>query len=70
MASQQEAAGYCRKCNANVLVKRPGTNHVLHLLMSIVTVGFWIPIWFLCSIKIGGWRCSQCGSKASRRLLG
>lgn len=47
MASQQEAAGYCRKCGTNVLVKRPGTNHVLHLLLSIVTMGFWLPIWIL-----------------------
>jgi ssDNA-binding Zn-finger/Zn-ribbon topoisomerase 1 len=69
MASHQEAAGHCRKCG-DVLVKRPGTRHVLHLLLSIVTMGFWIPIWLLCSIKIGGWRCSQCGKRASRRLLG
>jgi len=70
MASQQEAAGYYRKCGTNVLVKRPGTNHVLHLLLSIVTMGFWLPIWILVSIKIGGWRCNQCGGRAKRRILG
>lgn len=26
-------------------------NHVLHLLLSLITFGFWIPIWFLVSLK-------------------
>ncbi len=24
-----------------------GTNHILHLLLSIVTAGIWVPIWIL-----------------------
>ena len=27
------------------------TNHILHLLLSIVTAGFWIPIWILVAIN-------------------
>jgi len=27
------------------------TNHILHLLLSLLTVGFWIPIWILFSIN-------------------
>lgn len=54
---------FCKACNKNVLAVRKGTNHVLHLIMSIVTCGVWIIIWILSAIKIGGWRCPSCGSR-------
>lgn len=31
--------------------RRP--NHILHLLLSIVTGGLWIPIWFIVSLAHG-----------------
>ena len=62
MASE-ESSGFCEMCNKQVLVRRKGTNHLLHLILSILTAGVWIIIWILASIKIGGWRCSQCGSE-------
>jgi len=27
------------------------TSHVLHLLLSVITVGLWLPIWLLCGIS-------------------
>jgi len=66
----QEASGYCKRCRKAVLVRRPGTNHVLHLLLTIVTAGLWIIVWIGVGIKIGGWRCANCGRKAKRSLLG
>ena len=57
----QESSGWCEECEGLVLVRRPGTNHVLHLLLSVITLGWWLPIWLLSAVKIGGWRCSQCG---------
>lgn len=65
----QEATGWCKGCGRQVMIRRKGTNHVFHLLMCIPTVGFWLIIWILCAIKIGGWRCTQCGMKASRSVL-
>ena len=31
------------------ILVRPGTkvNHILHLLLSIVTIGLWIPVWIV-----------------------
>lgn len=26
------------------------TNHILHLLLSLITLGVWLPIWFLISM--------------------
>lgn len=27
-----------------------GTNHVFHLLMSLITAGLWIPVWIIAGI--------------------
>ena len=53
--------GYCDDCEELIRAERPGTNHVLHLLLSLITFGFWIIIWIMASIKIGGWQCPRCG---------
>lgn len=30
---------------------RKKTNHVLHLLLSVLTAGLWLPVWFLVAFK-------------------
>ncbi len=65
----QEATGFCKGCNRQVMIRRQGTNHILHLLLTVLTAGLWLVIWILVSIKMGGWRCSLCGMHASRSLL-
>ncbi len=59
MEQQQK---HCWSCKENVLATRKGTNHVLHLLLSIVTVGWWLIIWIIVSIKGSSWMCPKCGS--------
>lgn len=61
--SYQETSKYCKRCVKQVLSRRKGTNHILHLLLSLITGGLWIIVWIFCDIKIGGWRCAQCGGK-------
>ena len=34
-----------------LLSKKKSTSHVLHLILSIVTVGFWIPVWFIVALS-------------------
>lgn len=68
MASYTETGGYCGHCEDRVLVRRRSTNHVLQLLLCVVTFGLWIPIWFLTSVRFGGWLCAQCGSRASTSI--
>jgi len=65
----QEASGYCKRCNKQVMIRRKGTNHVLHLLLTLFTAGLWLLIWIPASIRIGGWRCVQCGAKTGRSLM-
>ncbi len=64
MAAMEYTSKYCKYCGQQRKFERPGTNHILHLILSILTVGLWIPVWILSAIKIGGWRCSFCGKRA------
>ena len=63
--SNQKTQMYCNTCKAHRLVERKGTNHILHLLLSLLTGGIWLIIWLLSAIKVGGWRCTVCGAKCS-----
>ena len=62
MATYVYNQGFCKHCNKYVETKRKGTSHVLHLILTIISLGTWLIIWLLCFIKIGGWRCTACGS--------
>jgi hypothetical protein len=37
----------------HLLAKRSDyrTSHVLHLILSIITLGLWIPVWMLCGLS-------------------
>jgi DNA-directed RNA polymerase subunit RPC12/RpoP len=54
---------FCASCSRQVLATRPATNHLLHFFVSLFTLGLWVPVWILTSIKVGGWRCQTCGRK-------
>ena len=62
LANMNYKSGYCAACNADRKVERKGVNHILHLILTIITIGFWSIIWIGVGVKFGGWRCSECGS--------
>lgn len=53
----------CKTCGQLRLFEKKGANHVLHLLLSVVTVGIWIPVWILIVIlsAFRPHRCPVCG---------
>jgi len=59
----EQTTKFCTSCRRDTLHTRPGTNHVLHLLVTVLLCCAWIPVWILFSLKIGGWRCQTCGNK-------
>ena len=65
MASYKETSKFCKTCNKQVLARRKGVNHILHLILSLFTFGIWVIIWILVVVKnivvVGEWRCSTCG---------
>jgi len=66
--ADKEARGFCSHCEKQVLVRKKRTNHVLHAILSIITVGTWIIIWLLCGWACARkpWRCTICGEKSKK----
>jgi hypothetical protein len=55
---------HCKGCERPRmhLVQRP--SHLLHLVMSILTVGVWaVVVWLPLTLLSGSPRCSECGRK-------
>ena len=57
-----EKSGMCPE-HGNVLARAKGTNHILHLLLTIVTGGLWAVVWLFASMGKKDWRCPSCGQK-------
>jgi hypothetical protein len=61
--SQKQTGRYCAHCQKNVMATGTTPNHLLHFFLTLFTFGLWIIVWILVSVgKIGGYRCTQCGS--------
>lgn len=60
---EEKRSGFCKDCTKRVVVFRPTPSHVLHLLLTLVTIGLWLIVWIGLTIQFGGWRCTECGSK-------
>lgn len=59
----KKAQRYCEDEAKFVLAEKPTPNHILHLLLSIVTVGIWVPVWIILQLvsEFSAWRCPSCG---------
>lgn len=56
---------HCRNCGTTRQHSQPSTSHVLHLLLSLITAGLWIPIWLLVALNNGSQaQCLVCGAQA------
>lgn len=60
MAEHVES-GHCPTCDAQRKITAPAANHVLHLLMTVLTGALWLPIWVGSSMS-RTWRCDECGT--------
>lgn len=34
-----------------IIIQDDKPNHLLHLILSLLTMGLWIPVWFLVAMK-------------------
>ena len=67
-----QTGGYCYVCGDNRLFVKQKINHVLHLILSILTVGLWalfvwLPLALINSSRAP--RCTVCGNKAGAKAL-
>lgn len=55
---------WCRTCGAYRRFEKEKANHILHLLLTIVTGGLWLIVWIMASCFGGSnWSCSVCGGR-------
>ena len=54
---------FCEDEIAMVLAEKQTPNHLLHLILTIITAGLWVPIWILLTLFSGPYRCPHCGAK-------
>lgn len=60
----QKGRRFCEEEVEWVLAERNTPNHLLHLILSVLTAGLWIPVWIIVAITTSGsYRCPKCGSK-------
>lgn len=53
---------HCDNCGKNTMHVRPSTSHVLHFLLTVVTLGFWAIVWLLVTLSNSSQnQCSVCG---------
>ena len=55
---------HCRRCKCVQRFERVQTNHRLHAILTLCTVGIWGVSWLALAIgrRFAPWRCRQCGS--------
>ncbi len=53
----------CARCGIQTMHMREEPNHVLHLLLSVFTIGIWLPVWVVVGFLGGRWRCGVCGGR-------
>lgn len=58
----------CKTCQAPRLFQKEGTSNVLHLLLSVITFGFWLFIWIAMAVAnaFKPFRCTTCGQPKLR----
>jgi hypothetical protein len=54
---------YCIQCKQMRLFSRQGINHVLHLLITVLLFGLWLPVWIGLIIANDSRKlfCQTCG---------
>lgn len=60
-----ERRGYCPDCQKHVLYRRTTPNHILHLILSVITAGLWLPVWIMVCCVQKPFRCPNCGHAIS-----
>lgn len=58
----EQSKQFCPCCREDTLVARPSPNHLVHGVITLFLVGFWLPVW-LVACQRGPWRCQRCGTE-------
>jgi hypothetical protein len=63
----KQTTGFCPTCQRQRYAIGTTVNHLLHLVLTLLTLGLWGFVWlFLWATTLSNYRCTKCGSKVSR----
>lgn len=52
----------CEHCQQWTQHYRDAPNHVMHILLTLLTCGIWAPVWLIAAMGgVRHWRCCRCG---------
>ena len=66
MAAQVQTQRHCRTCERKTLHARPTFSDTAGCLLTLLTLGLFLPFWLLFKVTRAGdgpWRCQVCGRK-------
>ena len=53
---------HCKRCQKATLHIGRGTSHLLHLVLSVMTLGVWMLVWILMTfLNSADSQCTECG---------
>ena len=63
--AKKSAQRFCLTDDRMVLAVKRAHNHLLHLLLTLITGGLWLPIWALVCVRAATkpYRCPVCGAE-------
>jgi hypothetical protein len=56
---ENQKSAYCKQCHKDVLYHYEAVNHWKQLLLAVMTLGLWLPIWF-CMAFSPTKMCNEC----------
>ena len=65
--AEKKRGKFCKSCKTNRLFVKTTPNHLLHFLISVLTLGAWLIVWFFISVSNESqpWICNTCGHPLS-----
>jgi hypothetical protein len=59
----KQKSSFCERCERMTLFQKRGINHVLHLILSVPTLGLWGLVWIVLAMTKSAepYYCSRCG---------
>ncbi len=58
-----ELLATCHGCDQRRTFRRHNPSHLLHLMLTLLLSGLWLPVWIIAAIYRGPYRCRACGAK-------
>lgn len=53
---------YCTTCQRETPHQVQGINHLLHLILTLLVCGLWLPVWIMLAVAGGNAACTRCGT--------